>query len=44
MVETQPTENSISCSLSEDFNQSSDKNDIIASSGLGIAPILDIAY
>jgi hypothetical protein len=44
MVESKPTENSIRCSSSEDFNQSSDKNDIIASSGLGIAPILDIAY
>jgi len=43
MVESKPTETPIRCSLSEDFNQSSDRNDILATSGVGIAPILGIS-
>jgi hypothetical protein len=42
MVESKPTETPIRCSLSEDFNQSSDRSDILAISGVGIAPILGI--
>jgi hypothetical protein len=42
MVESKPTETPIKCSFSEDFNQSSDTNDILAIKGVGIAPILGI--
>jgi hypothetical protein len=40
MVESKPTEMLIRCSLSEDFNQSSDRNDILVFSGVDMAPIL----
>ena len=40
MMVSKPTETPIMCSLSEDFNQSSDRNDILACS---LAPILGIS-